>query len=227
MNPLLEPDYSVPEQPAENPLLAAIKWKEFKAGLNALLQDPKRAAELGLVKSAVSGATLAGDVYAGREAMPLPTDMTQEQGMRVADMAGLAMTGGVAGTGQGGVALGSGPIKAYRAGDAKGRGGKTFYALEERGAEPYAKGSGQPIQQVDIDPKNLFDTSANIDHFRLYNQFLEETNNPAGRGKNGLPFWTAETDLKKWLDAKGIKPDAIKLDENTGVPSIAVYSGDK
>jgi hypothetical protein len=113
MNPLLEPDYSVPEQPAENPLLAAIKWKEFKAGLNALLQDPKRAAELGLVKSAVSGATLPGDVYAGREAMPLPTDMTQEQGMRVADMAGLAMSGGLAVGGPKG-ALGAGPIRSQK-----------------------------------------------------------------------------------------------------------------
>jgi hypothetical protein len=113
MNPLL--DSGVPEQPAENPLLAAIKWKELKAGLNALLQDPRRASELGLVKSAVSGATLAGDVYAGREAMPLPTDMTQEQGMRVADMAGLAMTGGFGAAsatkaGAGGPTLGVVPI---------------------------------------------------------------------------------------------------------------------
>jgi hypothetical protein len=99
MNPLLEPDYSGEKKAPTNPLLAALKWKEFKAGLQALLDDPRRAGELGMVKSAVSGATLPGDVYAG-----------QEQGMRVADMAGLAMTGGVAGTGQGGVALGSGPI---------------------------------------------------------------------------------------------------------------------
>lgn len=89
------------------------KPSNFKQGLQALLAHPRRLGELGMVKSAISGATLPGDVYAGREGMALPTQMTREQGMRVADMAGLAMTGGVAGTGAGGVALGSGPIKAY------------------------------------------------------------------------------------------------------------------
>jgi hypothetical protein len=106
MNPLLEPAQAPPAQPA-NPLLAALRIPEFKQGLLALLQDPRRAAELGLVKSAVSGATLPGDVYAGRQPMGPPSQT--EDLTRVADLAGLAMTGGVAGGPKG--ALGSGPMR--------------------------------------------------------------------------------------------------------------------
>jgi hypothetical protein len=58
------------------------------------------------VKSAV---TLPGDVYAGRQQMGLPSET--EDLSRVADLAGLAMTGGIAGAPRG--AVGSGPIRAY------------------------------------------------------------------------------------------------------------------
>jgi hypothetical protein len=53
--------------------------------------------------------TLPGDVYAGRQPMGLPSET--EDLSRVADLAGLAMTGGVAGTGAGGVALGAGFLR--------------------------------------------------------------------------------------------------------------------
>jgi hypothetical protein len=43
--------------------------------------------------------------------MGLPSET--EDLSRVADLAGIAMTGGVAGTGAGGMAVGSGPIRAY------------------------------------------------------------------------------------------------------------------
>jgi hypothetical protein len=58
------------------------------------------------IKSAV---TLPGDVYAGRQPMGLPSET--EDLSRVADLAGLGMTGGIAGAPRG--AVGSGPIRAY------------------------------------------------------------------------------------------------------------------
>lgn len=58
----------------------------------------------GLLGSAQSAATLPGDVYAGR------VDPRSDEGIqRATDLAGLAMTGGVAGAGPGGFAVGSGP----------------------------------------------------------------------------------------------------------------------
>lgn len=47
-------------------LLAALRVPEFKRGIMALLEDPRRAGELGMVKSAVGAATLPADVYAGK-----------------------------------------------------------------------------------------------------------------------------------------------------------------
>jgi hypothetical protein len=202
MNPLLEP-----EQTETNPLLAAIKWKEFKAGLNALLQDPKRAAELGLVKGAVSGATLAGDVYAGREAMPLPTQMSQEQGLRVADMAGLAMSGGVAGTGQGGVALGAGPIKGYHGSprtdlnrvlanpEARQFDNATsqlggFFAPERSGAERYA-GKGGQIYKGDVPLANPYEMS-----WGEFARFQAPNKGPSGESLPG-EMWVARAEELK------------------------------
>jgi hypothetical protein len=69
---------------------------------NALATMPSAQA----IKSAV---TLPGDVYAGRQPMGLPSET--EDLSRVADLAGLAMTGGIAGAPKG--AVGSGPIRAY------------------------------------------------------------------------------------------------------------------
>jgi hypothetical protein len=111
-------------------------------------------------------------------------------------------------------------VKVFRAGAKEGRtaakGGPTFYSTTAKGAEPY----GTPSEYT-INPGSVFDTT-NIEHRRLYDRFLEETGNPARYGGN-YPFWTAETDLKKWLDAKGHNFDAIMFGENTGIPSYAVY----
>jgi hypothetical protein len=77
-------------------------------------QGPAVAAALGqtwparAAQSAWQAVTLPADVYAGR------VDPMSDEGIgRAFDMAGLAMTGGVAGTGPGGVAVGAGPIRAY------------------------------------------------------------------------------------------------------------------
>lgn len=79
-----------------DPEAAALGKARF---LSALATTPTIEA----LKGAVS---LPGDVYAGR------TDPMSDEGIgRATDLAGLAMTGGVAGTGPGGVALGSGPIR--------------------------------------------------------------------------------------------------------------------
>jgi hypothetical protein len=59
------------------------------------------------VQSIKSAVTLPGDVYAGRQPMGLPSET--EDLTRVADLAGLAMTGGVAGAPKG--ALGAGPYR--------------------------------------------------------------------------------------------------------------------
>jgi hypothetical protein len=67
---------------------------------NALATMPSAQA----IKSAV---TLPGDVYAGRQQMGLPSET--EDLSRVADLAGLAMTGGIAGAPRG--AIGSGPMR--------------------------------------------------------------------------------------------------------------------
>jgi hypothetical protein len=104
-NPLLEDDNA-----PSGGLLAALRIPEFKAGLMALLSDPSKAAQLGLVQGAVSGATLPGDVYQGK------VDPLSDEGIqRATDLAGLAMTGGVAGAkmAPGETALGAGPIRAY------------------------------------------------------------------------------------------------------------------
>jgi hypothetical protein len=70
------------------------QWENFKTGIGAIIQDPSLALGVGpakmvtdAAKSAVSGFTLPADVYSGREPMALPTQMTAEQGKRVADMA--------------------------------------------------------------------------------------------------------------------------------------------
>jgi hypothetical protein len=118
------------------------------------------------------------------------------------------------------VVPGAAGVKVFRAGAKEGRtaakGGPTFYSATAKGAEPY----GTPSEYT-INPQSVFDTR-NIEHRRLYDRFLEETGHPARYGGNH-PFWTAETDLKKWLDAKGHNFDAIMFGENTGVPSYAVY----
>jgi GNAT superfamily N-acetyltransferase len=118
--------------------------------------------------------------------------------------------------------LGKAPsIKGFRAGSPKGGGGKTFYALDPKGAEPYSQGGTLPINEVELTPNKIFDAKSG-EGYQLYKRFLEETNHPAGRGKTGLPFWTVADDLADWLKSKGHKFDAIKFDENTGVPSIAI-----
>ena len=109
----------------------------------------------------------------------------------------------------------------YRAGDAQGRGGVTFYSTAENGSAPYSA-RGSPIVKSEVDVGKVFDASKGED-MKTYNQFLQETGNPARRGKNYLPFWTADPDLPQWLDANGVKYNSIKYDENTGVPSVAVY----
>lgn len=114
-------------------------------------------------------------------------------------------------------------MKVFRAGTDEGRGNMTFYATEKRGAEPYARGSEYPVREVEIDPRNMFDAKSG-DGVKLYREFLNETGNPAGYGKTGLPFWTAAEDLAAWLKSKGYDFDAIKFDENTGVPSVAVLN---
>lgn len=63
------------------------------------------------VQSIKSAVTLPGDVYAGRVPMGLPSET--EDLTRVADLAGLAMTGGVAGGPRG--AVGSGPMRPVKA----------------------------------------------------------------------------------------------------------------
>lgn len=65
----------------------------------------------GLINSIGSAFTLPGDQALGKGVPTFPTDMSLEHGLRVADLAGLAMTGGLAGTGPGGFAVGSGPIR--------------------------------------------------------------------------------------------------------------------
>ena len=76
------------------------QWENFKAGVQAVIQDPKHLlTSVGpakwaqdAVKGAVSGVTLPGDVYTGKAPIgQFPSDMTPEQGMRVAELAGLGV----------------------------------------------------------------------------------------------------------------------------------------
>lgn len=117
------------------------------------------------------------------------------------------------------------PMRVYRAGDPDGRGGVTFYSTERAGSEPYATGSGQPIKEYTVSPQAIFDTKT-PEHRALYEQFMKETGHPGRYGKNAYPLWTAEYDFAKWLREKGHKFDAMRVDENTGIPSIAVYKND-
>ena len=109
----------------------------------------------------------------------------------------------------------------YRAGGPQGRyadkGEATFFSLSPKGAAAY----GDPGEYNVRVPSDTFDAKGK--DWKLYQQFLEETGSAAGRGRNGLPFWTAEQELREWLDKKGVKYSAIKFDENTGIPSIAIY----
>jgi hypothetical protein len=59
----------------------------FSIGQDGKAQFDSAAGILGSVKRAF---TLPGDVYAGREQMPMPTEMNREQGGRVAELAGVA-----------------------------------------------------------------------------------------------------------------------------------------
>jgi hypothetical protein len=111
-------------------------------------------------------------------------------------------------------------MRLFRAGDAP-RGAGAFYSTTEHGAAPYGW-PGSPVTAHDVNVGQVFDAKQG-DHYRLYKQFLQETGHPGGYGKNGLPFWTVEPELTKWLDDKGVPYNSIKFDENTGVPSMAVY----
>ncbi len=139
-------------------------------------------------------------------------DMPQTMNaLPAAAMSAVGFPGGVGG-------LGSGArLPMYRAGEGRGRGGVTYYSEQPAGAAPY----GAPKEYQVTAPDSTFDAAGK--HWKIYQQFLDETGHPAGRGKNGLPFWTAGDDLKAWLDSKGMKHDAIRLDENTGIPSLAIY----
>ncbi len=96
-----------------------LEWLKAKLGNPRDVQTPasalmspefwERMGSSPTVQSARSGFTLPEDVRAGRQPMGLPSET--EDLTRVADLAGLAMTGGVAGTGRGGIALGSGPTR--------------------------------------------------------------------------------------------------------------------
>jgi hypothetical protein len=115
-------------------------------------------------------------------------------------------------------------VTVFRAGAPRGMtadaGGPTFYATEKRGAEPFSRNG--PVKEYDISPKNVLDTQL-IKNREIYEQFRKETGNPAGYGQSARPYWTAEHDFKKWLDAKGHKFDAVMFDEPTGVASYAIY----
>jgi GNAT superfamily N-acetyltransferase len=121
-------------------------------------------------------------------------------------------------------------ITVYRAGGKRGMthrsGGPTFYSTERKGSVPYANGKPSVIRAETINPRAIFDTR-NLEHRALYNRFLKEGNHPFGHGRTGRPFWTAEPDLKAWLDSQGYNFDAIMFDENTDIPSIAMYGQQK
>ena len=79
------PKPTPPEEPGQ--------WERFKRGLAAIAEDPSLLLEVGpgrVVKSIQSAVTLPGDVLAGRESIPFPSEMTPEQAHRVADLAMLA-----------------------------------------------------------------------------------------------------------------------------------------
>lgn len=117
-----------------------------------------------------------------------------------------------------------GGITVYRAGGKYGltadRGGPTFYATQQKGAEPFSRYG--PVREVEINPKKVLDTSI-IKMKKIYDDFLKETNHPAGYGKTMRPYWTSEPDFREWLKKNGHDYDAIMFDEPTGIPSIAVY----
>lgn len=113
------------------------------------------------VQSIKSAVTLPGDVWAGRQPMGLPSET--EDLSRVADLAGLAMTGGIAGGPRG--AMGSGPIRAYHGSphdfdkfslDKIGTGegaqayGHGLYFAENEGV---ARGYRQALERRNIDVK--------------------------------------------------------------------------
>jgi hypothetical protein len=92
MHPLLAYDA---ELAVKNARANAPSMTEFLARMGrAVATSPS-------VQSLRSGATLPGDVYAGRTHMGLPSET--EDLTRVADMAGLAMTGGTGGAAATGV----------------------------------------------------------------------------------------------------------------------------
>jgi len=120
----------------------------------------------------------------------------------------------------------TGPVKVFRAGNQQGltanSGGPTFYSTQLEGALPYARGNKANIVEETINPKNVFDAKK-IEHRNIYEEFLKEGNHPFGYGKTARPFWTAEYSLRPWLKKKGYDFDAVMFDENTGIPSYAVY----
>lgn len=102
-------------------------------------------------------------------------------------------------------------------------GGATFFSSKLAGALPYAENNKDDVSAYMIYPKTVFDTLYKK-YSDIYDQFLKETDHPARYGKTHRPFWTVEHDLVKWLDKNGYEYDAIMFDENTGIPSYAVYN---
>ena len=118
------------------------------------------------------------------------------------------------------------PRTLYRAGGDQNRfggsEGPTFYSIRPEGTKPF-EDADNPTKTYNLYLKKTFHGDNNIEDWRTYNRFLQETGHPGRRGKNGYPYWTTEPDLHAWLDKQGIDHDSIQFDEPTGYPSIAVY----
>lgn len=84
--------------PIDAPPAQRGQWDNFKAGLSAIWEDPKKLAEVGpgrVVPSVASALTLPGDVATGKQPMGLPTQT--EDLSRVADLMGLVSSAPIGG----------------------------------------------------------------------------------------------------------------------------------
>lgn len=77
--------------PKAAPAQPPSQWELFKAGIGALVQDPRRVKDLGLVQGVADAVNLPREASEGK--LPaFPSDYTEEQGLKVANLAGLAIS---------------------------------------------------------------------------------------------------------------------------------------
>lgn len=106
--------------------------------------------------------------------------------------------------------------------------GLVFLTASEDFARNYARGGTMHVLHVRCEKP--FDASRG-QGLALWKEFVAETGAESwatqGSDRGALPYWTQETKVRAWLDAKGVDYDGIWFAESNHTASLAVRSIDQ